>query len=74
MSASIPKLVRAASNIVGGDKALCQRLGIDETLLSRLMTGQHELPEHVLLGIVDIILARPQSHRSRRVDQLRDVR
>jgi hypothetical protein len=54
-------LLRAASEMVGGDKALARRLGIDETLLDRLMSGQHEWPEQVLLGTVDIILANHES-------------
>lgn len=57
MDAKAVKLLRAASEMVGGDQALARRLGIDDALLSTLMSGQHELPERVLLGTVDIILA-----------------
>jgi len=60
--AGAARLLRAASELVGGDKALAERLGITELVLSRLMTGQDELPDPVLLGVVDIIVA---SHDSR---------
>lgn len=56
------RLLRAASGMVGGNKVLAHRLGIDEALLARLMSGQYELPERVLLGTVDIIL---ENHESR---------
>lgn len=55
--ASAVRLLRAASGAVGGDKALAKRLGIAEPVLSRLMTGQQELSDAVLFGIVDIIVA-----------------
>jgi hypothetical protein len=58
------KLLRAASELVGGDKVLAQRLGISEALLDRLMSGQYELPERVLFGTVGIILANQESHHS----------
>lgn len=60
--ASAVKLLCAASELVGGDKALAERLGIAESVLSRLMSGQGELSDPVLLGVVDIIVA---SHDSR---------
>lgn len=61
MHARAVKLLRAASELVGGDEALARRLGIDQLLLRRLLSGQYELPERVLLGTVDIILARHES-------------
>lgn len=64
MRMSAVKLLQAASAMVGGDKALAQRCGVDEALLSRLMSGQHELPDPVLLGAVDIILANHDSRSS----------
>lgn len=60
--ASAVRLLRAASELVGGDKALAERLGIAESVLSQLMSGQGELSDPVLLGVVDIIVA---SHDSR---------
>ena len=59
--ASAVRLLRAASGIVGGDKALAERLGIAEPVLSRLMSGQDELSDQVLLGVVDIIVASHDS-------------
>jgi hypothetical protein len=58
-------LLRAASAIVGGDRALAQRLGIGDALLSSLLDGQHYLPDSVLLGTVDIILAHHDSRFAR---------
>jgi hypothetical protein len=57
MSTRAVHLLRTASEIVGGDQALAQRLNISEDLLGRLMSGQFELPERVLFGTVGIILA-----------------
>lgn len=51
----VVKLLRSASDIVGGDQTLAKRLGIAEPLLASLMSGQYELPERVLLGTVDNI-------------------
>jgi DNA-binding transcriptional regulator YdaS (Cro superfamily) len=57
MSATGVKLLRAASQIVGGRRALADRLGIGEAVLSRFMDGSRELPDLLLLRAVDIILA-----------------
>jgi hypothetical protein len=54
-------LLRAASEILGGHKALAQRLGIRPTLLYQFMADVHELPDSLLLQAVDIILADRQS-------------
>lgn len=59
--ASAVRLLRAASEIVGGDKALAERLGIAESRLSRLMSGRDELSDPVLLGVVDIVMANHDS-------------
>ena len=64
MHATTAKLLRAASEIVGGDKALAERLGIVDAQLAGLMSGQHEMPERVLLRTVDIILANHGSQHS----------
>jgi hypothetical protein len=61
MSATTVRLLKAASDIVGGDKALAARLGIGETLLSRFMADSHELPDPLVLRTVDIILADRRS-------------
>lgn len=61
MSATTVELLRAASQILGGDSALAARLGIPETLLSKFLTGTRELPDATLLRAVDIILAERQN-------------
>ena len=61
MSATTVKLLQTASEIVGGDEALANRLGISETLLSKFMADSPELPDSLLLRTVDIVLAERQS-------------
>ncbi len=61
MSATTVRLLKAASEIVGGDRRLADHLGIDETLLAKYMTDHPELPDALLLRTVDIILAERQS-------------
>jgi len=61
MSTTTVRLLKAAAEIVGGDKALAERLGIDEALLSPFMADSRELPDALLLRTVDIILADRQS-------------
>ena len=61
MSATTVKLLRAAAEIVGGEEALSERLGIAETLLAKFMADICELPDQLLLRTVDIILEDRQS-------------
>jgi hypothetical protein len=61
MSANTVRLLRAASDIAGSDHALAERLGIGEALLSKLMADRCEVPDFLLLRVVDIILADRQS-------------
>ena len=61
MSATTVRLLKAASEIVGGDRRLADHLGIDETLLAKFMADHRELPDGLLLRTVDIILAERQS-------------
>ncbi|HWM44634.1 MAG TPA: hypothetical protein VNP36_19500 [Burkholderiales bacterium] len=51
------KLLRAAAEIAGGEKALAERLCTSEALLVNLMSGRRELPDMLTLRAVDIILA-----------------
>src|SRR5258706_2712082 len=60
VSATSVKLLRAASEIVGGDSTLADRLGISEMTLSVYMTDSRELPDQLLLRALDIILAERQ--------------
>jgi hypothetical protein len=55
------KLLQAASQIVGGNRALARRLGIGEALLSKFLSGGQGLPDHLLLRAVDIILEERQA-------------
>ena len=56
MSATTVKLLQAASEIAGGNKALAMRLFIGEALLAKFMDDSRPLPDAVLLRAVDIIL------------------
>jgi hypothetical protein len=60
MSATSVNLLRAAAEILGGRRALADRLGIGEMLLGRFMADSFELPDPLLLRAVDIILADRQ--------------
>jgi hypothetical protein len=57
MSQTSVRLLRAASEIVGGDKALAECLGISEKLLRKFIEDTRELPDLLVLHAVDIILA-----------------
>lgn len=57
MSTTTVKLLRAASEIVGGEDALAERLGVGKTLFSKFARGAVELPDVLLLRAMDIILA-----------------
>ena len=60
MSGTTVRLLRTASEIVGGNKALAEGLGVSESLLSRFIADSYELPDPLLLRAVDIILAERQ--------------
>jgi hypothetical protein len=64
VSTTTVKLLQAASEIAGGDRALAEELGISETLLARFLADVIELPDPLLLRAVDIILADRQSRYS----------
>ena len=57
MTTTSVKLLQAASEILGGNRTLARHLGIGETLLFKMMAGNQELPDYLLLRAVDIILA-----------------
>lgn len=61
MSATTVQLLHAAADIVGGEDALAERLGIGPVLLARFISGRRELPDGLLLKAVDIILADRQA-------------
>jgi hypothetical protein len=60
MSATTVRLLKAASEIAGGDQALADRLGVSEALLGKFLADSLQLPDPVLLRAVDIILADRQ--------------
>jgi hypothetical protein len=60
MSATSVNLLCVAAEIVGGARALANRLGVSETLLAKFMADSLELPDPLLLRAVDIILADRQ--------------
>ena len=64
MSASTVKLLQTAAEIAGCNRALADRLGITETLLSKFLADSPELPDTLLLPAVDIILEDRESHLS----------
>ena len=57
MSATKLQILQAAREIAGGTQALAERLGISEALLRKCLSNGYELPDHLLLRTVDIILA-----------------
>lgn len=70
MSATTVQLLQAASEIVGGNRALALELSISESLLRRFLSDGRELPDTLLLRAVDIILADrlsrpPEGHHGR---------
>ena len=61
MSTTSVKLLKAAAEVVGGNRALAAHLGIGEKLLAIFMADQRELPDPLLLRAVDLILADRQA-------------
>jgi len=60
MSATSVKLLQAAADIVGGNQALAQCLGVAERTLAAFLTDTLPLPDSLLLRAVDIILTDRQ--------------
>ena len=54
--AAAVRLLRAASDLMGGDDRLAARLNVDAVLLKRYTAGRDELPPHILLRAVDLLL------------------
>jgi hypothetical protein len=57
-------MLQAASEIAGSDEALAERLGIGHFALAMYMEDRRELPDSLLLRVVDIILEDRQSRRA----------
>lgn len=56
MSTTSVKILQTASEIVGGNEALAERLGIGLRALGMFMQNRRHLPDALLLRVVDIIL------------------
>jgi hypothetical protein len=67
MTSNTVRLLQAAAEVVGGEKALARELGISEKLLSRFMRDFISLPDPLFLRAVDIVLDRQQSELGLRV-------
>ena len=50
------RLLRAACELVGGEENLARRLGMSGVLLRRYIASGDELPPHLLLRTVDLLL------------------
>jgi hypothetical protein len=61
MRSSTARLLQAAAEIVGGERALANELGISEKLLSRFMADFISLPDPLFLRVADIVLDHQQS-------------
>ncbi len=61
MSTTSIRIIQAASEIVGGDEALAERLGIGHHALAMFKEGRRHLPDALLLRVVDIILEDRQT-------------
>jgi hypothetical protein len=67
MTSNTVRLLQAAAEVVGGERALARELGISEKLLSRFMRDFISLPDPLFLRAVDIVLDRQQSEPGLRV-------
>ena len=61
MSMSTVKLLQAAAEIVGGEDALAERLGITQARMAMLLADRVSVPDRLLLLAVDIILEDRQA-------------
>jgi hypothetical protein len=64
MSASSVKMLKTASEILGGDSALARHLGVSQTILCLYLADTRPLPDALLLRAVDVILEDRQLWRS----------
>jgi len=60
LSATSVKLLQAASEVVGGEVLLAERLGVAPRFLSLYLADRRPLPDWLLLRAVDIILSDRQ--------------
>jgi hypothetical protein len=50
------RLLQAACELVGGEEQLAKRLSMSRAMLRRYIAGRSELPPHLLLRTVDLLL------------------
>ena len=74
MSATSVKLLRAAAEIVGGEDALAERLGITFSRMAALLADRVPLPDSLLLKAVDIILDDRQARVAPAVSNTHEYR
>ena len=55
------RLLQAACDLSGGEEPLAERLKMSRLLLRWYMAGRDELPSHLLLRTVDILLEERES-------------
>ena len=63
VSAASAKLLQAAADVLGSEAALAERLGIEERLLRSYLSDSLELPDALLLRVVDVLLGERLSPR-----------
>ncbi len=51
-----PRLLVRATEILGGEEALCRRLGVSRVQLRAWLTRQAKIPDRVFLSVVDSVL------------------
>lgn len=56
MTTTSVKILQAASEIMGSNEALAERLGIGLYALTMYFEGRRHLPDSLLLRVVDVIL------------------
>ena len=61
MTTTSVKILQTASEIVGGNEALAEHLGVGLRALGMFMENRRHLPDSLLLQVVDIILEDRQS-------------
>ena len=55
------RLLQAAADALGGNKALSERLKVSQAMLIKYMTAGTEVPPALVLGAVDILLAEREA-------------
>jgi len=74
VSATNVRLLQAAAEVVGGEEALAQRLGVTHARLAMFLTNRIPLPDSLLLVAVDIILDDRRARGGLPMSELHDER